>query len=310
MIGFILRRLTWVLAMIFFVSAITFGLIFASPGDPALLLIGARPGFQRDETLLPQVRKRYNLDEPVHIQYLKYMSNVVRGEFGYSYFYKRSVGSLLFEKFPNTALLAGVIMLVSLLIGLPLGVLVSAYRNTWLDKSFIALTTVIISIPPFFFALLLIFVFAFRLQLVPTGGYGSLRHLILPVFSVATSMAVSYALFLRTNMLTLFDTEFARTARAKGLLERTVAMRHVLPNALLPIVTLASIDLAFLLTGIVLIERVFNWPGIGLVVSRAAEQKDIPVILGSVMFGALLIGVGNLIADVLAARMDPRIKLR
>jgi peptide/nickel transport system permease protein len=246
----------------------------------------------------------------VHIQYLKYMSNVVRGEFGYSYFYKRSVGSLLFEKFPNTALLAGVIMLVSLLIGLPLGVLVSAYRNTWLDKSFIALTTVIISIPPFFFALLLIFVFAFRLQLVPTGGYGSLRHLILPVFSVATSMAVSYALFLRTNMLTLFDTEFARTARAKGLLERTVAMRHVLPNALLPIVTLASIDLAFLLTGIVLIERVFNWPGIGLVVSRAAEQKDIPVILGSVMFGALLIGVGNLIADVLAARMDPRIKLR
>ena len=310
MLTYIIRRLLWIFLTMFFVSAVTFALIFVSPGDPALLLIGARPGFQRDETLVPQVRKRFSLNEQIHIQYLKYMSNVVRGEFGYSYFFKRPVAELLFEKLPNTALLAALILLTALLLGIPMGVLITVKQNSWIDQLYVIFGTVIISIPSFFLAELLIFLFAFTLRLFPIGGFGTPAHVVLPVLSVALPSSVGYALLLRTTMLTMLSTEYARTARAKGLRERLVALRHVLPNALIPIATTVALDLAVYMTGIVLVETIFSWPGIGLAASRAAIQKDVPVIMGSVLFASLLIGLGNLLADLFAARLDPRITLR
>jgi peptide/nickel transport system permease protein len=163
--------------------------------------------------------------------------------------------------------------------------------------------------PSFFLALIFIYVFAFQLKWLPFGGIDSPKHLIMPVFAVAIPMSVGYALFLRTNMLNAAGAEYSRTARSKGLGRWRVNFKHVLPNALIPVVTLASLDMAFLLTGIVLIERVFSIPGIGLQVLTATQQRDIPVVMGSVFFGALLIAAGNLIADILVARLDPRIRL-
>ena len=188
-------------------------------------------------------------------------------------------------------------------------VLAALQRDSVLDHGILIGSSLLLGVPTFLLALLLIYFFAFQLKWFPLGGYGTWQHLVLPTLSVALPTGMGYAIFLRTNMLSILTADYIRTARSKGLSEQMVAMRHALPNALLPVVTLASIDLAYLLTGIVLIETVFQYPGIGLQVWQATQQKDIPVIMGSVFFGALLIGFGNLLADLLAAWLDPRIRL-
>ncbi|MDQ3248931.1 MAG: ABC transporter permease [Chloroflexota bacterium] len=309
MTKYIIQRLFWLVLNLFFVSLITFFLLFLAPGDPALTLLKARPGQEKNYELMSSVRKHFGFDLPIHIQYLKFMGNLLNGDLGYSYFYKQPVRALLIDKFPATALLAGLAWLFAQLLGLPMGILTALRRNSLLDRGYAVFGTLLISLPSFFFALLLIFVFAFQLDWLPPGGKGWTTHLILPVVSLALPMSVGYAVLLRTTLLTLFSADFARTARAKGLAERIIVVRHVLPNALIPVVTVASIDLAYLLTGVVVIETVFSWQGLGMVASRAATQRDIPVVMGSVLFGAVLIGAGNLIADLLVARLDPRIKV-
>jgi peptide/nickel transport system permease protein len=157
--------------------------------------------------------------------------------------------------------------------------------------------------------LVLVYFIAFQWKLLPSSGSGSLRHLILPALAGGLPTAVGYALVLRTNMLTMLGEDYVRTARAKGLRSRRVILHHLLPNAVLPVVTIASLDMATLLTGVVLLEQVFSWPGLGFVTLKAVQAKDIPVVMGSVLIAALLIGLGNLIADLIAARLDPRVRL-
>jgi peptide/nickel transport system permease protein len=166
-----------------------------------------------------------------------------------------------------------------------------------------------ISLPTFLLGLLLIYVFAFKLRWFPIGGYGTLRHLVLPTLSVALPWSAWYAIILRSNMLDAKGSDYVRTGYAKGLSQQVVTLRHILPNAVLPVVTMASMDLAGLLTGIALVEYIFSWPGIGWQALQAARTKDIPVIMGSVFFGALMIGLGNLLADVINAWLDPRVRL-
>jgi len=308
MIQYLLRRLLFVLVTMLAVSALAYGLIFAS-GDPALMLAPRRPGAEPEPRMVEAVRKRYNLDKPLPIQYLTYLSHVLRGDLGNSYYYHRPVSELLFEKFPNTLLLAVLIMITALVIGLPLGMLAAIQRNTILDRFIIAACTLMIAVPAFFLALMLVYLIGFRMRLLPLSGHGTLQHLILPVLSVALPTAAGYVIFLRTNVLNQVSAEYARTARAKGLTAMRTAIKHVLPNALIPVVTLASLDFAYLLTGIVLVESVFNYPGIGLQVLQAVNNRDVPVVMGSVFMAAILIGVGNLIADLVVARLDPRIRL-
>lgn len=308
MTQYLLRRLLFVLVTMLAVSALAYGLIFAS-GDPALMLAPRRPGAEPEPRMVEAVRKRYNLDKPLPIQYLTYLSHVLRGDLGDSYYYKRPVRELLFEKFPNTLLLAALIMITSLAIGLPLGMLAAIKRNTILDRFIIAACTLMIAVPAFFLALMLVYLIGFRMRLLPLSGHGTLQHLVLPVLSVALPTAAGYVIFLRTNVLNQVSAEYARTARAKGLTAMRTAIKHVLPNALIPVVTLASLDFAYLLTGIVLVESVFNYPGIGLQVLQAVNNRDVPVVMGSVFMAAILIGVGNLIADLVVARLDPRIRL-
>ena len=308
MTQYILRRLFFILITLLAVTALSYGLIFAA-GDPAMMLAPHKPGMDPNPEVVEAVRKRYNLDKPLPIQYLSYLAQLAQGELGDSYYFRRPVRELLFEKFPNTLLLAALIMGVAMLIGLPLGMVAAIYRNTIIDRIIITFCTLTIALPSFFLALLFIYFVAFRMRLLPITGYGTPAHLVLPVLSVAVPMAAGYILFLRSNVLNQTSSEYARTARAKGLLARVVAVRHILPNALIPVVTMAGLDLAYLLTGVVLVESVFNYPGIGLQVLTAVTNLDVPVVMGSVLMASLLVGFGNLIADLIVARLDPRIRL-
>jgi peptide/nickel transport system permease protein len=302
---FITRRLLWIGLTLLWVSAITFVLVFAGPGDPARAIGGSRAS----AATLDALREQYGLDQPIHVQYARYIGQLLQGDMGYSYVLRRPVAEIMLERLPATAMLAGTIIAVALLIGIPLGVLTGLRAHSLLDRVVTIGGTMVISIPTFLIGILLIYTFAFQLKLFPLGGYGSLEHLVLPTLSVALPWSAWYATMLRSNMLEVKASDYVRTGFAKGLRERTVAVRHMLPNALLPVLTMATMDLAALLTGIALVEHVFGWPGIGQLALKAAATRDIPVIMGSVIFGGLMIGIGNLLADLVAAWLDPRIRL-
>lgn len=308
MIQFLIRRLVWIVITMLVVSLITFVLVFTT-GDPAAALTPVKPGTTPTQAQIEHTRQVYGLDKPIPIQYAIYMSKVLRGDFGDSYYYRKPVLTLLLTKLPTTALLAVSIVLVALLLGIPIGVLSAYRRNSLVDRIFIVLNTLLIATPGFFLALMLLFYFGFVLKWFPLGGTGSLRHFVLPVMSIALPAAAGYAILLRTNILNMLGTEYARAARAKGLGHMRVIFKHVLPNALIPVVTVASLDLAILLTGIVLIEQIFGIPGIGQQIYQAVISRDIPLVMGSVFFGALLIGFGGLVADLIVSRLDPRIQL-
>lgn len=312
MLRFIFRRLILIAGTILGVSLVTFMLIFATPGDPARWLLPARV-VQQDidiDKAIEANRKLYGLDRPVIVQYFDYLGRAVNGDLGYSLYSRRPVADLLFQKLGYTALLAVLIMIVALSLGVPLGVIAVMKHRSLFDRALTICGSLILSVPSFFFALILIFVFAFQLRLVPTSGVGTVKHFILPVMAVAIPQAISYAFILRSNMLDSVSTDYVRTAHSKGLRPSVVALRHILPNALLPFVAIIGLDMAGLLTGIVLVEVVFNYPGIGAEVVAATNRKDIPVVMGSVLYGALMIGVGSLVADLISAVIDPRIRLQ
>lgn len=302
MLKMVLRRLFWLVITLFAVSAISFVLVFSGPTDPVDALTGPKAQSEAKEVL----RKQLGLDRPLHIQYLDYMGKLLQGDLGRSFYYKRPVTEALFSRLPATAQLAGIIMGFALLFGLPMGALAALRRGSVLDRGLMIGGLVLISIPGFFFGLLLIYFFAFRIKIFPAGGYGSWKHVILPGLSVALPWAVWYGTILRSNLLDVISTDYVRTAYAKGLSQRLTVWRHMLRNALLPLVTMLGMDLASLLTGLAFIEYVFNWPGIGWQALQAAQHFDVPMIMGSVMFSAGLIGVANIGVDVLYGFLDPR----
>jgi peptide/nickel transport system permease protein len=304
-LGYILRRLIWIVVTLWGVSALTFGMLFAGPTDAAQALSGARAQAASVEML----RQQLGLERPVHEQYLAYLGNLVRGDLGESYYFRRPVADALRERFPATAQLALTIFVLAVALGVPLGVITAMRRGGPLDRTLMVTGLVTISIPSFLFGLLLLYAFAFRLKLLPVGGYGSPAHLILPALTVAIPWAAWYGIVLRSNILDAESLDYARTAAAKGLGPWTIACRHLLPNALLSVVTMLGMDLAGLLTGLALVEYIFGWPGIGWQALQAAQRFDVPMIMGSVLFGALLIGLANLVVDVVYARLDPRVRL-
>jgi peptide/nickel transport system permease protein len=237
------------------------------------------------------------------------MGHLLRGDLGQSDYFRQPVTTALFSKLPATALLAVSIMTVAAVLGIGLGLLAAMKNGTVVDRGLMVMQTLSISLPTFFIGLLLIYVFAYRLKLFPIGGYGTLNHLILPTLAVAIPWSAWYGIVLRSSMLDTLASDYVRTAYAKGLSGRVVVLRHMLRNALLPVVTMMGVDLASLLTGIALVERVFNWPGIGWQALEAAFRLDVPMIMGSVIFGAVLIGIANLLVDLLYTWLDPRVQL-
>lgn len=290
---------------LFGVSILTFILIFAGPVDPALALVGPKA----DSVAIAQVRQQYGLDQPLYVQYVRYLSHLLRGDLGQSFYFRQPVRDALFAKLPATALLALSIIVVASLLGIVLGTIAALRNGSLLDRGLMIIQTLSVSLPTFFAGLLLIYFLAFRLKWFPIGGYGTLRHLVLPTLAVAVPWSAWYGIVLRSSMLDVISMDYVRTAQAKGLSGRVIAWRHMLRNAMLPVVTMIGVDLASLLTGIALVERVFNWPGIGWQTLEAAIRLDIPMIMGSVLFGALLIGVANLLVDILYTWLDPRVQV-
>jgi peptide/nickel transport system permease protein len=305
MLAYIFRRLVWIAITLWGVSLFTFGLLFAGPTDAARALSGARAQAASVEML----RERLGLDRPVHEQYVTYLGDLVRGDLGQSYYFKRPVADALRERFPATAQLALTIFVLAVAFGVPLGVVSAMRRGGVIDRALMVSGLVAISIPSFLFGLLLLYAFSFRLKLFPVGGYGSPAHLILPALTVALPWAAWYGIVLRSNMLDTVALDYARTAAAKGLRPWVIAWRHLLPNALLSVVTMLGMDLAVLLTGLALVEYIFGWPGIGWQALQAAQRFDVPMIMGSVLFGSLLIGVANLIVDLVYGWLDPRVRI-
>lgn len=305
----ILRRLGWSVLVVWFVVTATFAMTAAIPADPVKALLGPHSSPEAIE----RVRAHYCLDRGVIGQYGCYVSHVIHGDLGESYRSKRKVTTIILERIGPTAQLALAAIFLQLVIGVPLGVLAAIRRNRWQDHGANVLTLIGQSAPTFFIGTLALYVFAYRFGWFPIGGYGDgvlgrLHHLVLPAATLATVGIAYYARVVASEMKDTLMEDYVRTARAKGLSERDVVVRHALRNALGPLVTLVGLDLGVLLGGAVVTEYIFAWPGIGREVLQAVLEIDIPLILGVVLVAAIAIAVANLLVDLVYLWLDPRLR--
>jgi oligopeptide transport system permease protein len=302
---YLVRRILWLIPVLLFVSLITFTLMKITPGGP----------WDREKSLPPQVvenlNRRYNLDKPAWEQYLLYVGGALHGDLGASYIYQdRSVTQIILGGLPVTASLGGLAALVAILLGIPLGILAAMRQNTGTDYLALGFGTIFASVPTFVLGFVLIIVFALTLHLVPTSGWGKPNQYILPVLTLGLNQAALLTRITRASVLDVSRQDFMRTARAKGLRELLLVRRHLLRNALIPIVTVIGPVLAFLIVGSLVVENVFSVPGVGRLLVQGISQRDYSLIMGSTLLYAVVIALLNLIVDVLYAFIDPRITYR
>jgi peptide/nickel transport system substrate-binding protein/oligopeptide transport system substrate-binding protein len=305
LLPFVARRLLLAVPTLIGVALFVFAILRMAPGDPALAMVGERA----DQATIEQLRRDLGLDEPLPNQFLRYLWLVGRGELGRSYYTNRPVATSLIEKFPNTLRLAGAAIIVSILFGMTLGIISAMRRNSLVDRAFGIISVLGISTPVFWLALLLVFVFAYKLGWLPPSGMGNgaLAYLVLPAIALGTNSAAFIARITRSSMLEALSQPFITTARAKGISPIVAAMKHALRNALLPVTTLIGIDMGSYLNGSVLTETIFGWDGIGRYAMTAILKHDYPVILGTVLFGSVVFVMVNLFVDLFYAAIDPRI---
>jgi peptide/nickel transport system permease protein len=304
-LAYVLRRIIFGAGVLLGTSIITFAIAFLIPADPAVAMAGAKA----DPKTLAAIRAQLGLDEPVYVQYARYLHRALRGDLGRSYIRRESVTGLIVERFPATAILALSAMVLSLVMGIPMGMLAAAYQARVPDNALLVLSLAFVSIPVFWLGTMLLIAAAFYFHSFPLGGFGDWKSLLLPAVTLAVSSAGYYSRILHTNLTEAMAQEYVRTARGKGLSRSRAMLKHAMANALLPLVTLAGLDLAALLSGVVLTETVFNWPGIGRLAFEAVFNLDIPLIMGTVLFAAFLVVVANLAVDLLYMWLDPRIRL-
>ncbi len=306
MIELILRRLGGALMILFGVAAITFVLLYALPADPAVQLAGRSATAQT----VANIRHELGLDQPLLLQFVHYLGNLVQGDFGRSYTQKTEVMTLILARLPATLILMVTGILVEVAIGLTLGTIAALNRGGFVDRLVMTVSFVGVSAPQFVVALLLLYVFAATLQWFPMSGFGTFSHVVLPALTLGVLGAGWYARMVRSAMIDVLTQDYIRTARAKGVAERAVILRHAVPNALLPIVAMIGIDIGQFMGGVVVVEAVYGWPGIGQLAWQAIQQVDIPIIMGVTLISSLAIVTGNLIADLVAPLIDPRIRAR
>jgi len=318
MVRYIIRRLLWVIVLLFLVSFITFFIFYQFPSaDPAQLRAGRQPNPQ----LVEQIRHNLGLDRPWPVQYFDYMKRLVlHFDFGYSYQNNISVRHQIFDRLPATASLAIGAAVVWLLIGLSVGIISAVRRRTVIDRVAMGGALVAISAPVYWLGLVALYLFSSDIgkfhvfkgagSYVPFSQDPSLwfQSLIMPWFVLAAAFAAFYARLLRGNLIEVMSEDYIRTARAKGLSERRVILRHGVRSAITPIVTAAGLDLGILLGGAILTESVFNIPGVGRLAYDSIQNSDLPVIQGTVLLGAFFIITANLIVDIIYAFIDPRVR--
>ena len=300
------KRLMASLFILLGVSVVTFGLTFMIPADPVAMIAG------RNSTpeLREQIRHQIGLDKPLPSQYAAYLGRLVRGDLGKSYARKSDVGALIASRLPPTLLLMLAAIVAELLIGLPAGIYAAARRGRVGDKVAMTLSFLSVSTPQFVLGLTLLYLFSYLLNWFPLGGYGSFSHIVLPALTLGLAGGGWYSRMMRSSMIEVLRNDYIRTARAKGMPEWQVIMNHGLRNAILPIVAMIGLDVGIFMSGVVVVENVFGWPGIGQLMWQAIQSLDIPIIMGVTIVAALFIVLGNLIADMIAPLVDPRIQLR
>lgn len=308
MLRFMANRLLLLVPILLGVVTITFFLMYVIPGDPVLSLAGER----YDEETLEGMRRELGLDRPLFIQYLNYLGRLARFDLGRSFVTGRPVSESIAERFPRTLLLASSAMLLAVAGGVFAGMLSTWRRYDRLGKPLMALSLAGVSIPVFWLGLMLIYLFSIKLRLLPPSGFGggSLRYLVLPALTLSFASMATIARVTRAGFMEAGSGDFVRTARAKGLAESSVMAKHVFRNALIPVVTIVGTDFGSYLSGSVLTETIFGWPGLGRYIVQAIMKRDFPVIQGSILFMAVLFVVVNLLVDVSYGLIDPRIRQR
>ena len=288
---------------LFGVMIVVFLLLYVAPGDPVQDMVGERA----DAETIARLRKELHLDEPLPKQFILYAGGVLRGDLGNSYITQRPIIRDIKERFPKTLLLAGSAMFLASVLGITIGVLSAKNPGGWFDRLGLGLAYLGISFPVYWVGLILILIFAVTLRWLPPSGYGGIKYLILPALALGSRSIAFLARVTRSSMLEVLGGDFVRTARAKGLRERVVIARHALRNALIPIITVLGLDFGYYLTGSILTETIFSWPGIGRYVVNAISRRDLPAINGSVLFLSVVFVLVNLITDLAYAKADPRV---
>lgn len=312
MAQYIVRRLLLMLPVLLGISFITFALLAFAPGDSISLMLSSGTA---NPDALARIRETLQLDQPWYVRYLTYIGKLFQGDLGRSVVFDLPVAQQIAQAFPNTMVLTAGAMLLALLIAVMAGVTSAARRNTVVDYGVMVMAIAGVSMPSFWLGLLMIILFGLKLQWLPIGGGGIgsgladlATHLVLPVLTLGAELAAILTRLLRNNLLDILSEDYVRTARAKGLANRIVLYKHALRNALLPLVTTAGLQTGALLGGAVIVETIFSWPGMGSLAVTAIQQRDLPVIQGTVLVFALCFMVVVLLTDLLYAWIDPRIR--
>ena len=306
MAGYFLRRIVQAVLILLGVSFITFFLLYVLPADPVRQIAGRSATAQTVEN----IRQQLGLDQPILVQYGRYLANQIQGDLGRSYLQKTEVAELMASRLPATLLLMLAGIGAELVLGLTMGIAAALMRGRLGDQVLMMTSFVTVSAPQFVVSLLMLYVFAVKLGWFPIGGYGTAAHLVLPALTLGILGSGWYSRMMRSSMIEVLRADYIRTARAKGLGRARVVLRHALPNAVLPIIAMIGIDIGIFMGGIVVVESVFGWPGIGQLAWQAIQRVDIPIIMGVTLVSALAIVIGNLLADLIAPFIDPRIRLR
>ncbi len=301
---YVLRRLSYSVVSLVLLSLTIFFFVRVT-GDPAVLLV--EPGASKAD--LDQIREQFGLDRPLFVQYGAFVSSLLRGDFGQSFYYRTPVLELYLSRLPNSLMLAAAAMTLSLLIGIPSGILAAVRVNGWWDRVGKIFALLGLSLPPFWVGLVMILFFSVYLGWLPSSGAGSIWHLVMPAFSLGWFFAAAHMRLTRSSMLEVMGSEYVKLARLKGLPEAMVIAKHAFKNALIPVLTLAGINLVIMVNVAVIVETVFAWPGIGRLMYEGIAFRDFPVVQATVLLGGVMIVVVNLLVDILYAMIDPRIRL-
>jgi peptide/nickel transport system permease protein len=304
MMNFIARRLGYSLVSLFLLS-LTIFLFVRLTGDPAVLFV--EPGASQAD--LDSIREQFGLDRSIWVQYASFVASLAQGDFGQSFYYRTPVFELYLTRLPNSLLLASAAMAFSLLIGIPSGILAAVRVGRFWDSAGKVFALLGLSVPSFWIGLVMILFFSVYLEWLPSSGSGTAAHLVMPAFALGWYFAAAHMRLTRSSMLEVLGSEYIKLARLKGLPESLVIAKHAFKNALIPVLTLAGINLVIMINVAVVVETVFAWPGIGRLLYEGITFRDFPVVQGVVLMGGAMIVVVNLVIDVLYAVIDPRIRL-
>lgn len=301
---YVLKRILLLIPVLLGVSLLVFAIMSLTPGDPAQLILGENAP---KEAVL-KLREEMGLNDPFFMQYFRFVKNAVVGDFGRSYTTGREVFGEIFARFPNTLILAVIGIIISVCIGIPIGIISATRQYSFLDSFSMVIALLGVSMPVFWLGLMLILTFSVKLGWLPSGGFDGFKSIILPAITLGVGSAAIITRMTRSSMLEVIRQDYIRTARAKGVAEKVVINKHALKNALIPIITVVGLQFGHLLGGAVLTESVYSWPGVGRLMVDAIRQKDTPTVLAAVVFLAAAFSVVNLLVDILYAYVDPRIK--